>query len=994
MQRFVLPLFISCAFLLLSGSYAQEEPRWDFMTFQEMGVDRFRADFPEFDGNGVVLAIMDTGVDMGVEGLKTLPSGDVKVVEARDFTGEGDLFWEEGHIIPAGETGEKLVDSEGRGLKGFREAAGDDDPERYYLAFIEEKNFEETSVHDLNGDGDTKDTFGILIFVVQNEAKPKEAESEAENADADSETKTDAEEEAAAEAEKKEEKQGIRYEAIVDVNGDGDLEDGVRVSDYYREFDTFVLQGKEGDRRKLTMSLNFHPEEKRLSVHFDDGGHGTHVAGITAGYRIHGQEGYHGMAPGARVMSLKIGNNKYAGGSTVTESVKKALDFGVKYAREKQVPVVFNMSYGIGSELESKHAIDQYVNKILWENPNVVFVTSAGNEGPGLSSVGTPATSVRAIAVGALLGPDAAAAQYGCTLEKEVAFPFSSRGGDTFKPDIMAPGSASSTVPLWGDNDHMHGTSMASPAAAGTIALLVDGLVRHDPPYEIDNALILRALKNTGRHMEGWTLCDEGGGVLDLPAAYAYAKFLCERGEHKLVREYRIKNTGPAAGFGAAYWRTNPALPRPTDTMGFTVEAGFAEGITQEEKARFYRAFDLTPNVDWLSLTRPMEYLKAGNSFSVGVMADLTGKEPGLYTGKIQATRKSEDRLFDAPINEFDLPITMIVPHRITPENRGSIQVTGEVDPGFVDRVFLEVPPGTTALALDLRMLEGGQASTLSARVYDPEGVDRGGVGRVTERGKTENRSTLRGMVPGTWEVVVSSSIRSRMPARYDLKMTLSGIDFAEPVPFAGEAGTTRKDLLLPIRCTQARDFSGTVAARIDGFLKREVIEVEDTDRFERTIELDNGTSTAMWTIEFDRETYALFTDCVLRIEDAETGDALRNTGLGQRSTSVSLTVPKGQSDPKKYKLILMPAFTEKEDYKKWHFVLTEKLALSSGPLKLDPVDPKNARVRLDPWDWKNLHFRLPATLPAVPDGYAMNMVLEASSGSPSEVVHRKNFEL
>jgi tripeptidyl-peptidase-2 len=968
------------------------------MTFQEMGVDRFRAEFPEFDGSGVVLAIMDTGVDMGVEGLKALPNGDVKVVEARDFTGEGDLIWEEGHIVPDGDAGEKLIDSEGRALKGFREAAGDTDPERFYMAFIEEENFEETSVHDLNGDGDTKDSFGILIFIAK-EAVAVEADEEGEETETEAETpaeeETTATEEAeTAEEEEKETKQQIRYEAIVDINGDGDLKDGVRLSDYWRDFDTFVLQGKEGDRQKLTMSLNFYPEEKRLSVHFDDGGHGTHVAGITAGYKIHGQEGYHGMAPGAKVISLKIGNNRYAGGSTVTESVKKALDFGVKYARDNEVPLVFNMSYGIGSELESKHAIDRYVDKILWDNPCVVFVTSAGNEGPGLSSVGTPATSVRAISVGALLGPEAAAAQYGCTLEKEVAFPFSSRGGDTFKPDIMAPGSASSTVPLWGDNDHMHGTSMASPAAAGTIALLVDGLARHDPPYDVDNALVLRALKNTGRHMVGWTLCDEGGGVLNLPAAYAYAKFLCENGEHELVREYRIKNMGPAAGFGSAYWRMNPALPRATDSMSFNVEAGFADGITQEEKARFYRAFDLTPDVDWLSLTRPMEYLKGGSSFSVGVMADLSGKEPGLYTGKIMATRKSEDRLFDAPINSFVLPITVIVPHRVTPENRGSIQVSGEVAPGYVERVFVEVPPGTTALSLDLRMLEGGQASSVSARVYDPEGVDRGGVGRVTERGKTENHSSLRGIVPGTWEVVVNSSIRSRLSAKYDLKVTLSGVDFDEPVPFAGEAGTTRKDLLLPIRCTQARNFSGTVAARIDGFKKREVVEVEDTDRFERLIELDNGTATATWTIEFDRETYALFTDCVLRIEDGETGEALRNTGLGQRSTTVSITVPKGQVEPKAYKLILMPAFTKKEDYKQWRFVLTEKLALSSGPLELDPVAPKNARVQLDPWDWANLHFRLPATLPVVPDGYAMNMVLEASSGSPVEVVHRKNFEL
>ena len=31
---------------------------------------------------------------------------------------------------------------------------------------------------------------------------------------------------------------------------------------------------------------------------------------------------------------------------TVTESVKKALDYGVKYAKDHDVPVVYNMSFG------------------------------------------------------------------------------------------------------------------------------------------------------------------------------------------------------------------------------------------------------------------------------------------------------------------------------------------------------------------------------------------------------------------------------------------------------------------------------------------------------------------------------------------------------------------------------------------------------------------------------------------------------------------------
>ncbi len=986
MARGLFLLSVLCLIPMLTLFAQEEQERWDLMTVKEIGVDRFLAEHPDLDGKGVIVAVLDTGVDMGVEGLKTLPDGKVKVVECRDFSTEGDLIWEEAILVSDGAKGEKLSDSKGRSLSGYREAilgpakkegeakegetneeggeAAEEKPaatmpDRFFITFIEEKKFADAGVRDFNADGDTKDIFGILIYTVKDD-------------------------------------DGLRYEAIVDVNGDGKLDDGARCTDYWRRFDTFVLKGKKGGRRQLTMALNFYPEEKRLSVHFDDGGHGTHVAGIATGYRIHGQEGYNGMAPGARVMSLKIGNNRFSGGCTVTESVKKALDFGARYAKEKKVPVVFNMSFGIGSEIETKSAIDKYVDDLLWKNPGVVYVTSAGNEGPGLSSIGTPAAALRAIAVGAILGPEAAAAQYRCNIDYEVPFLFSSRGGDTYKPDIMAPGSAASTVPLFMDRDHMNGTSMAAPAAAGAIALVVDGLVRHDPPFEVDNSLVLRAVKNSARHLAGWTVLDEGGGILDVPAAYEYALFLCKSGEGKMLREYNIRNRGPAPGFGTAYWRISPVLPRPTDVTTFMISPRFHSKATDEEKARFYRAFELKPDADWISVTNPIAYIKSSNPATVGIMADLTGKGPGLHTGKVMAFRKSEDRVDGKPVHEFDIPVSVLVPHRVAPENRGRFRVTGELDPGKVDRVYVEVPVGTSAITLSLRMLEGGRASWLSASLVDPDGVERGGSGSVTEQGDTEAVRTTRGsaVIPGTWEIVVNSSIRSRCAASYDLGVTLSGAAFGTPEPFGATDGLVRGRMLVPFRCTQALPFSGTVAGRIDGLVKKDVHVVEDNDVFTRTVKLDNTTGTVRWNVEFDRETYALFTDCVLRVEDVETGNPVRNGALSQRTGSISFTVPKTQVEPKEYRFVLMPAFSVKKDSKNWRFVLTEKLNFSSGSVAMECVSPKNGRITLMPWDWANIDFRMPAKAPAAPCGYMLNVVLEATSSGSAGLILRESVEM
>jgi len=945
MKRIILhvPVLLT---LLTTILIAQAEKRWAIMTRHEIGVDRFMADHPDLNGKGVVIAVLDTGVDMGVPGLKALPSGKVKVVDCRDFSTEGDLFWEEGRLVADGKE-EKLVDAKGRSLKGFRKHCSDADSGRLFLAFLEEKRCRDADVKDLNGDGDSKDTFGFLIFSVKDDT-------------------------------------GLRYAAVVDVNGDGNLDDGVRITDYCRKYQTFVLAGKKGDRRQLTMACNFYPEEKRLSLHFDSGGHGTHVAGIAAGYRINGQEGYDGMAPGARVISLKIGNNRYPGGSTVTESVKKALDYGVKYAKKNKVALVYNMSFGVGSERETLSAIEKYVDKILWKNPGVVFVTSAGNNGPGLSSVGTPGAAKRAIAVGAMLSPEAAAAQYGCTLKKEVAFVFSSRGGDTFKPDIMAPGSAASTVPPWGNRDHMNGTSMASPAAAGAIALLVDSLVRHDPPLPVDNALLLRAVKTTGRHLPGLNVLDEGGGALDLPAAHAALHFLVKTGEDKMLREYRITNQGPAAGSGVAYWRRSPALPRPTEPMNFTLAAGFPEKITDEAKARFYRAFDLKPDVDWITLTRPMIYLKGSASARVGVMANMAGKAPGLYSSKIRATRKGEDRVAGAPVHAFDLVVSVLVPHRVTPENRGTIRTTGTVAPGFHDRVYVEVAPGTKAMTVKLRMLDGGHASVLTARVYDPEGVRRTLAGPVIDPGTLESSRTLTGrhLVPGTWEIVVVSSIRSRASSQYDLSVTFSGVQFGAPAFFRTTKNPLRDRMLVPVRCTQATPFRGTVKGRLDRFVKKQVVEMRNTDTFTRTIRLDNRVRTATWTFDFNRDTYALLTDCVIQVIDVKTGKTLRNSGMGRRSGATTISVPGKQAEAVEYKLVLLPAFSLKKDAKKWHFTLTEELMWSTPPQQMEVVKPEAGRVTLRPGDWVEVELRLPAALPAAPCGYRLGGVLEAVSGA------------
>lgn len=123
----------------------------------------------------------------------------------------------------------------------------------------------------------------------------------------------------------------------------------------------------------------------------DDGKtlHGTHVAGIIAANgRING------VAPEAKVIAYRALG---PGGSGTTEQVLAAIDQAIK----DKVDIV-NLSLGNninGPDLPISYALNKAVEQ------GIVAVTSSGNSGPNMWTVGSPGTASKAISVGASTPP-------------------------------------------------------------------------------------------------------------------------------------------------------------------------------------------------------------------------------------------------------------------------------------------------------------------------------------------------------------------------------------------------------------------------------------------------------------------------------------------------------------------------------------------------------------------------------------------------------------
>ena len=271
--------------------------------------------------------------------------------------------------------------------------------------------------------------------------------------------------------------------------------------------------------------LSFESQHEAFA-HTDTFGHGTHLAGIIAGrdaatpspVQKGVEEHFVGMAPGARVISLKVADSH---GNTDVSQVLAAIDWVVQHRKDPGMNIrVLNLSFGTDGVQDYRFDPLTHAVEVAWQ-AGIVVVAAAGNDGDGSSKLNNPAYDPRILAVGGADGRGT----YG--VEDDVIGSFSSRGDATRAPDLVAPGKSVVSLLSPGSRADVEnplarvgtrqirgtGTSQAAAVVSGAAALVLSQRPTLTPD-QVKELLTGSAQRLTAADPQA-----QGAGMLDLKVA-------------------------------------------------------------------------------------------------------------------------------------------------------------------------------------------------------------------------------------------------------------------------------------------------------------------------------------------------------------------------------------------------------------------------------------------------------------------------------------------
>lgn len=770
-----------------SASTPDDNP---FMPTRETGSTRFKQQHPTWDGRGVTIGVIDSGVDLAHPALQRTSTGQRKIVDT--FTATDPVT--EGSLVSGGDATWLRMSSSATG--GSTTIGGETNTlpaGSYRFQVFKEAGTDRPGgelLGDVNRDGDKTDVFGVLLDQATNEV-------------------------------------------IVDSDDDNDLRNNPRMRPYGKGFQQGVF-GTDKPATDVREALPFTVDVREdlslaalgrpdlvsdfVDIGIVSGAHGSHVAGITAANDMFGGA-MDGQAPGAQVVSARACS--FGPGCTAA-----ALTDGMAELAANRGVDIINMSIGgLPALNDGDNARAALYNKIIADG--VQLVISAGNSGNALNTIGDPSVATDVLSVGASISRETWKANYGSDVSFARGMLTFSSGGPRedggFKPNLTAPGSAISTTPTWQPGGPVaeagyglpagyamfNGTSMASPQAAGGMALMLsaaaqEGIAATSP------AALRSAVTSTAVYDAEVPAFLQGHGELNVGAAYA----LLKRG----LRPDAFTVSAPVC---TEVWTI---LGRTTGTGLYNRCAAGAGGQAPGEA----RTYDVT-------VTRTTGNAKGSGTYSASLLGDdgtfrVAPAAFALPLGKpvvlkVTATpaagaHSAVLRLDDSKTPGVDRTVMLAVAAGsplAAPSFASTTSGTSERNEAI--RTYVTVPKGAKALQLELGGLAAGTQTRFIA--FHPFGLPVDSTSslacysnRGTDAACNSARRVYTDPQPGVWEVLVETRRTSPVAATpFTLTSTALGVTVD---PAAQQVATATVGIGVPLSWTVRNDF-GTVTGTGQG---------------------------------------------------------------------------------------------------------------------------------------------------------------------------------
>ncbi len=541
---------------------------------------------------------------------------------------------------------------------------------------------------------------------------------------------------------------GIYDTILIDLNGNGRVDDEKPFTVYGNSKKYLSFMTLEEKPFNFVVS-KISPAGDYVKLGFDAVGHGTKVAGVAAGNGL-----LQGIAPGAQLVAIKVFDG-FTGTdiSRLKEAIKMAGNMGVQ---------VVNLSMGYSNLSENERwELEAAINDVT-VSQGVTFCISAGNLGPGLESISTPAGSQKGISVGGYLSPAMWALNYGWQVSQATLWYFSSVGpyAGGVAPLVVAPASAVTSDVGWrGEYTLEEGTSIAAPYVAGGVALLIQAA--HQEGIRVSPEILRLALARGAEPLSGHSLLETGYGVLNLAESW------------KALQEGVLLPFAYQQGAGGRGLYARSYLPGQS-----YLEMNNPSGINEY--------LELSSTSPWIKVSQSRIQVPTRGQRSISLEYE-NPEDPGLYSGLVVGNDpiSKETRL--------EALQTVIVPYKLLPGS--AISVSDELGAGMYQRYFVKVPEGNGQMNLKVTIPKdrsGKYQGRVRMYLVDPSGnlihsSGYAGSGYPTTSGYEYLDYTRANPAPGVWEIVVYSSISL---AQYDLttsKFTLGAnlVDWVKSEPQA-----------------------------------------------------------------------------------------------------------------------------------------------------------------------------------------------------------------